>query len=173
MVYRIVYSMILSALVMTIAICITVCTGGSRTIPLYDMEQGKPLPPEMVARVALNDMKGFGKRLTMRVDTRDSLKPKDTIEVLPGEHGIQFRVVTEDPTRPEEHFEPWAARPHSCIFFEFVAQAGHVYEFRIIDYRMLDDWKVDLVDLSDTTQVIHGKGCYGDKWRLKMREQES
>jgi hypothetical protein len=136
------------------------------------MESGKPLPPEKVARVSLNDMKGYGYRLMMRFDTRDSLIPKDTIEMLPGEHGLQFRVATADPTMPIERYEQRVARSHSCIYFEFVALAGHVYEFRIGDFR-LGGWKVDLVDLIDTTQVIHGGGCRRDKWWLKMHEQES
>lgn len=173
MVHRIVYSVILSALVMTTAICIAACTGGGRTMRLYDMERGKPLPPEKVARVCLNDIKGFGYRLMMRFDTRDSIKPKDTIEVLPGEHGLQFNVFTTDRTMPFEFYEHRVSLSHSCIFFEFVAQAGHVYEFRILDYTMLGDWRIDLVDLNDTTQVIEGKRCYRDKWRMKIREQEN
>jgi hypothetical protein len=157
---------------MTTGICIAACAGGGSTMRLYDMERGKPLPPEKIARVALNDMKGYGYRLMMRFDTRDSLLPKDTIEVLPGGHGIQLHVRTADRTMPIERYDQRAARSHSCIYFEFVARAGHVYEFRIIDFTF-GDWKIDLVDLSDTTRVIHGSGCRRDQWWIKMHEEES
>ncbi len=161
------------ALVVTAGICIAACTGGGRTMRLYDMESGKPLAPETVARISINDMKGFGDRLVMRFDTRDDIIPRDTIEVLPGEHDLHFRFSTPGSAMKLEQYVQGMERSRYCIYFEFVARAGHLYEFRIVDLKFGGGWKVDLVDLTDTTQVVHGSGCQRDKRWLEILEREN
>lgn len=173
MAYGIRYWAAACAVLITIVIVLASCAGRKGTMRLYDSERVGQLPAERVARIAINDMKGFGYRLMMRFDTRDSLIPRDTIEVLPGEHGLQLRFLTADPTMPIERYEQRVARSRSCFYFEFVAQAGHLYEFRIVDLKFSSGWKVDLVDLTDTTRVIHESGCRRDKWWQNIHEQES
>ena len=143
----------------TIVMCLITCTSSTHgTLTLYEKRDGRSPATEGVAHVLMNDMLGFGRDLAVRFDSRGDFGPKDTLEILPGEHSIQLRVsFRRDPKYNRFGATSRYSSNRACLHFDFVAEAGHTYAFVITKYT-LSNWRVDLVDRT-SPQVVHGSPC--------------
>ncbi len=140
--------------ILCFALIETGCNQRLGTLMLYETPAGNRLPSESVARVF---MQGLGGKIAIQVDSSKYMAPRDTIEILPGEHHMQIWNTSV------RYFRDPIGAKHppaggNCLQFRFEAKPGHEYAFVLIKYDF-NDWQVDLVDLAAPSQIVHGVSC--------------
>ncbi len=145
---------------LTLIACFVSCAAGTHgTQRMYSGENGKRLAVSEVARVLMHDMIGFGNSLEVSLDSLDPINVRDTLEMRPGRHVMQIRVHYNSDLKSAA----WKGTPpgkgeQACLYFDFVAEAGHQYSFILMEFK-LSDWQVDLVDNTSPSQIVHGVHC--------------
>ncbi len=148
------------SMVVSLTALMTVGCGGEYhgTRVLYETENGARKPADAVARIIMHDLESLEKKLVVNCDTPENIDYVDTLELLPGSHQLTLRQVTKrDMSTTSQLFLPSSAY-QACLKFAFNAEAGHVYDFRLVEYSV-EGWTVDLIDRNEPRRTIHGVSC--------------
>jgi hypothetical protein len=135
------------------------CSTGPRNVRvLYETEKGARLPAQAVARIIMHDLEGLEKKLVVNWDKPDNLNYEDTLEALPGPHTLLLRLVSRENIGSGSSLLPTGSAYQACLQFDFNAEAGHVYDFKLVEFS-LKGWAIDLIDRNEPRKTIHGVSC--------------